>query len=76
MNLEMKIANRKFALSRRKFLHTASCVPMLAPYLRFSRPTDIRIEEISFGYEDPTVPANRTRIDRSPLGENAVFKND
>ena len=29
---------------------------------------------LSFGYEDPTVPANRTRIDRSPLGENVVFK--
>lgn len=31
---------------------------------------------LSFGYEDRTVPANRTRIDRSPLGENVVFKND
>ncbi len=31
---------------------------------------------ISFGYEDPSVAANRTRIDRSPLGENSVFKND
>ncbi|MDZ4852463.1 MAG: nitroreductase [Pirellulaceae bacterium] len=29
---------------------------------------------LSFGYEDHTVPANRTRIDRSPLGENVVFK--
>lgn len=29
---------------------------------------------ISFGYEDPTVPANRTRTTRAELGENVVFK--
>ena len=31
---------------------------------------------LSFGYEDLSVAANRTRIDRSPLGENVVFKNE
>ena len=31
---------------------------------------------LSFGYEDPSVAANRTRIDRSPLSENVVFKED
>ena len=31
---------------------------------------------LSFGYEDTSVAANRTRIDRSPLGENVVFKKD
>ncbi len=31
---------------------------------------------LSFGYEDTSVAANRTRIDRSPLGENVVFKNE
>ncbi len=31
---------------------------------------------LSFGYEDSSVAANRTRIDRSPLAENVVFKND
>ncbi len=31
---------------------------------------------LSFGYEDPSVAANRARIDRSPLSENVVFKND
>ena len=31
---------------------------------------------LSFGYEDPSVAANRTRIARSPLGENVVFKDD
>ncbi len=29
---------------------------------------------LSFGFEDPSVPANRTRIGRSELGENVVFK--
>ena len=29
---------------------------------------------LSFGYEDTSVAANRTRIDRSPLSENVVFK--
>jgi nitroreductase len=28
---------------------------------------------ISFGYEDPDVPANRTRTTREPLGENVTF---
>lgn len=28
---------------------------------------------ISFGYEDPSVPANRTRVGRAPLDENVVF---
>ena len=31
---------------------------------------------LSFGYEDTSVAANRTRIDRSQLGENVVFKKD
>lgn len=31
---------------------------------------------LSFGYEDPSVAANRTRIARSQLGENVVFKED
>lgn len=29
---------------------------------------------ISFGYEDSSVAANRTRVGREPLGENVVFK--
>ena len=29
---------------------------------------------LSFGYEDPSVPANRTRTTRAPLDENVVFK--
>ncbi len=29
---------------------------------------------ISFGYEDPSVPANETRVDRAPLEENVVFR--
>lgn len=29
---------------------------------------------ISFGYEDPDVPANRTRTTRVPLGESVMFK--
>lgn len=29
---------------------------------------------ISFGYEDESVAANRTRVGRAPLGENVVFK--
>lgn len=29
---------------------------------------------LSFGYEDPSVDANRTRMDRSPLEDNVVFK--
>ncbi|MFZ5757730.1 MAG: nitroreductase [Pseudomonadota bacterium] len=29
---------------------------------------------ISFGYEDTTVAANRTRVGRAPLGENVVFR--
>jgi hypothetical protein len=28
---------------------------------------------ISFGYEDATVAANRTRVPRSPLASNVVF---
>jgi nitroreductase len=31
---------------------------------------------LSFGYEDPTVDANRTRITRAPLEENVVFRSD
>ena len=43
----------------------------------FGIPQDIGIlVGLSFGYEDPSVAANRTRIDRSPLGENVVFKNE
>ncbi len=30
---------------------------------------------ISFGYEDTSVAANKTRIGRAPLSENVVFKN-
>jgi hypothetical protein len=29
---------------------------------------------ISFGYEDPSVPANRTRVGREPLATNVQFK--
>lgn len=29
---------------------------------------------ISFGYEDTSVAANKTRVGRAPLGENVVFK--
>lgn len=29
---------------------------------------------ISFGYEDPSVPANRTRVPRSPLETNVTFR--
>ena len=29
---------------------------------------------ISFGYEDPAVPANRTRVGREPLETNVVFR--
>lgn len=29
---------------------------------------------ISFGYEDASVAANRTRVGRAPLGENVIFK--
>lgn len=29
---------------------------------------------ISFGYEDVSVPANRTRVSRAPLGESVVFR--
>jgi len=29
---------------------------------------------ISFGYEDESVAANKTRVGRAPLGENVVFK--
>jgi nitroreductase len=29
---------------------------------------------ISFGYEDPNVPANRTRVPRSPLDANVTFR--
>lgn len=31
---------------------------------------------ISFGYEDPSVPANETRVGRAPLEENVVFRGD
>ncbi|WP_166261991.1 nitroreductase [Marinobacter salicampi] len=30
---------------------------------------------ISFGYEDPEVPANRTRTTREPLSDTVIFKN-
>lgn len=41
----------------------------------FGAPENVKIlAGISFGYEDPDVPANRTRIDRAPLEENVVFK--
>ena len=30
---------------------------------------------ISFGYEDTSVAANKTRVGRAPLGENVVFRN-
>lgn len=31
---------------------------------------------LSFGYEDPAVPANNTRTTRAPLSESVQFKND
>lgn len=41
----------------------------------FGAPDSIRIlAGISFGYEDPSVPANRTRMSRAPLEENVVFR--
>ena len=41
----------------------------------FDVPDDIGILcGISFGYEDPDVPANRTRVPRSPLDTNVVFR--
>lgn len=41
----------------------------------FGLPDDIGIVlGISFGYEDESVPANRTRVGRAPLGENVVFR--
>lgn len=30
---------------------------------------------ISFGYEDPSIPANRTRVGRASPGENVMFRN-
>jgi nitroreductase len=41
----------------------------------FDVPDDIGILcGISFGYEDETVPANRTRVPRSPLDANVTFR--
>jgi nitroreductase len=41
----------------------------------FDVPADIGILcGISFGYEDPNVPANRTRVPRSPLDANVMFR--
>lgn len=41
----------------------------------FGAPDNIKIlAGISFGYEDPDVPANNTRMVRAPLEENIVFK--
>jgi len=31
---------------------------------------------LSFGYEDPTVPANQTRQPRDPIASNVVFRGD
>jgi nitroreductase len=31
---------------------------------------------LSFGYEDPTVPANQTRQPRDPISSNVVFRGD
>lgn len=31
---------------------------------------------LSFGYEDPTVDANRTRMTRAPLEENVIFRSE
>jgi nitroreductase len=40
----------------------------------FDVPDDVGILcGISFGYEDPSVPANRTRVPRSPLEANVTF---
>jgi len=45
---------------------------IVRPQLRI--PEDLRILcGISFGYEDPTVPANRTRQERAALEENVGF---
>ncbi len=42
----------------------------------FGLPAEIAIVVgISFGYEDATVAANRTRVGRAPLDENVVFRN-
>lgn len=42
----------------------------------FGLPDDMAILlGISFGYEDTSVPANKTRVGRAPLGENVVFRN-
>ncbi len=46
------MANLRYVLSRRRFLQTVTSAPLLAPFLKLSRPTGIRIEEIAFGYED------------------------
>lgn len=41
----------------------------------FGAPDSVKIlVGISFGYEDPSVPANRTRIARAALSEDIVFK--
>lgn len=40
----------------------------------FGAPDNIGIiVGLSFGYEDPDVPANRTRVGRAPLSENVTF---
>jgi nitroreductase len=40
----------------------------------FDAPANVKIlAGISFGYEDPEVPANRTRMVRAPLEENVTF---
>ena len=42
-----------------------------------SIPDDERILcGLSFGYEDPTVPANQTRQPRDPISSNVVFRGD
>jgi hypothetical protein len=40
-------------------------------------PDELRILcGVSFGYEDPTVPANRTRQSREPIETNVTFLDD
>ncbi len=48
---------------------------IIRPVLKI--PDDLRILcGVSFGYEDPAVPANRTRQQRAALEENVVFMED
>ena len=42
----------------------------------FGLPPEVKIlYGVSFGYEDPEVPANATRTERAPLSETVQFMN-